>query len=226
MTAGAGILHIETPPEELVVSGGLFHGVQLWVNLPAQGQDDRAPRTRTSRATSRRCCRRPTAARWCGSSPATSPATSGPGARTRRSPWPTPRCRPGARLELPVARRLQRPGLRARRVAARSAPSAAPVDAGQLAVFGAGDTLTLDGTGDEPLDVLLLGGRPIREPVAAYGPFVMNTRAELVAGGRGLQRRPPRHDPRRRPPPVPSLTPASAPRRWAPAAGAPAAATA
>src|SRR6202167_266462 len=34
MTAGAGILHIETPPEELVVSGGLFHGIQLWVNLP------------------------------------------------------------------------------------------------------------------------------------------------------------------------------------------------
>src|ERR1700712_1890824 len=34
MTAGAGILHIETPPEHLVVSGGLFHGLQLWVNLP------------------------------------------------------------------------------------------------------------------------------------------------------------------------------------------------
>ena len=34
MTAGAGILHIEKPPEALVVSGGLFHGVQLWVNLP------------------------------------------------------------------------------------------------------------------------------------------------------------------------------------------------
>ncbi|MGH9093946.1 MAG: pirin family protein, partial [Acidimicrobiales bacterium] len=35
MTAGSGILHIERPPEELVVSGGLFHGIQLWVNLPA-----------------------------------------------------------------------------------------------------------------------------------------------------------------------------------------------
>src|SRR5499427_9207810 len=34
MTAGSGILHIETPPEHLVVSGGLFHGIQLWVNLP------------------------------------------------------------------------------------------------------------------------------------------------------------------------------------------------
>src|SRR5713226_2514752 len=35
MTAGAGILHIETPPEALVMSGGLFHGIQLWVNLPS-----------------------------------------------------------------------------------------------------------------------------------------------------------------------------------------------
>src|SRR5580692_678825 len=36
MTAGGGILHIETPPESLVISGGLFHGIQLWVNLPAK----------------------------------------------------------------------------------------------------------------------------------------------------------------------------------------------
>jgi redox-sensitive bicupin YhaK (pirin superfamily) len=48
MTAGSGILHIETPPEELVVSGGLFHGFQLWVNLPS------------------RCWRRRTAGRCCG----------------------------------------------------------------------------------------------------------------------------------------------------------------
>ena len=34
MTAGSGILHIETPPAELVESGGTFHGIQLWVNLP------------------------------------------------------------------------------------------------------------------------------------------------------------------------------------------------
>ena len=36
MTAGGGILHIEEPPEALVASGGLFHGIQLWVNLPAR----------------------------------------------------------------------------------------------------------------------------------------------------------------------------------------------
>ena len=47
-------------------------------------------------------------------------------------------------------------------------------------MFGSGDTVTLDGHPSRALDVLLLGGRPIGEPVAAYGPFVMNTRAELA----------------------------------------------
>ena len=43
MTAGGGILHIETPPEPLVEAGGLFHGIQLWVNLPAKDKMVAAP---------------------------------------------------------------------------------------------------------------------------------------------------------------------------------------
>ena len=60
-----------------------------------------------------------------------------------------------------------------------------PVRSGQLAVFGPGDVVRFaaDPAQDSrtpALDVLVLGGRPIREPVAQYGPFVMNTRAELL----------------------------------------------
>jgi hypothetical protein len=55
-----------------------------------------------------------------------------------------------------------------------------PVRMGQLAVFGAGDAITFAAGPKGDMDILLLGGEPIREPVQAYGPFVMNTRAELV----------------------------------------------
>jgi redox-sensitive bicupin YhaK (pirin superfamily) len=55
----------------------------------------------------------------------------------------------------------------------------ASVRTGQLAVLVDGDSVTLRASQSEVLDVLLLGGQPIGEPVAAYGPFVMNTRAEL-----------------------------------------------
>jgi len=60
-----------------------------------------------------------------------------------------------------------------------------PVRRGQLAAFGDGDVITVAASREQEsrspaLDVLILGGRPIREPVAWYGPFVMNTHAEIA----------------------------------------------
>ena len=92
MTAGAGILHIETPPEYLVASGGLFHGFQLWVNLP---QGDEVRHAAVSRhqgergVTHRFAGRRGVAARYRRQR---SPVTPAPASRTRRSRWCMPRC--------------------------------------------------------------------------------------------------------------------------------------
>jgi quercetin 2,3-dioxygenase len=57
-----------------------------------------------------------------------------------------------------------------------------PIDNGQLIVFGPGDQVVVAAADRqaEPLDVLLLGGLPIGAPIAHYGPFVMNTRQEII----------------------------------------------
>jgi hypothetical protein len=61
-------------------------------------------------------------------------------------------------------------------------PDNRPVEGGQLVVFGPGDHLVITAADRraEPLDVLLLGGLPIRAPIVHYGPFVMNTREEII----------------------------------------------
>jgi quercetin 2,3-dioxygenase len=64
-------------------------------------------------------------------------------------------------------------------------PVGHPIHQGQLAVFGPGDRISIVAdTGQDShrpaLEVLILGGKPIREPVFHYGPFVMNTKAELI----------------------------------------------
>ncbi len=178
MTAGAGLLHIEAPPEELVVSGGLFHGIQLWVNLPARlkmtpprYQDIRAGQVALLSSADGGALLRVIAGSFGGH--------AGPGITHTPIALVHATISAGARVRLPWGADFNALGYV---LSGRGSvgPDGRPVRMGQLAVFGPGDALTVTAAPSGDLDILLLGGEPIREPVAAYGPFVMNTRAELA----------------------------------------------
>ena len=182
MTAGAGILHIERPPEHLVVSGGLFHGIQLWVNLP-KAEKWAPPRYQDLRATEVSLLSSPDAGALVRVIAGEVAGHAGPGQTYTPMTMLHASLAPGAALELPW-----REDFNALAYVLAGAGSAGVervfVSTGQLIAFGPGDAIRLEASkGQESrspeLEVLLLGGRPIGEPVAAYGPFVMNTRAEL-----------------------------------------------
>jgi redox-sensitive bicupin YhaK (pirin superfamily) len=183
MTAGAGILHIEEPPEELVASGGLFHGFQLWVNLP-RALKMTSPRYQDISAGSVALATSADGGALLRIIAGSVGDQDGPGATHTPITLVHATVSPGAQVRLPWRADFNALGY----VLAGSGTVGAekrPLRTGQLAVFGPGSSLTIAGNrvmeGPSPaLDILLLGGEPIREPVAAYGPFVMNTRAELV----------------------------------------------
>jgi redox-sensitive bicupin YhaK (pirin superfamily) len=184
MTAGSGILHIEEPPEHLVVSGGLFHGFQLWVNLPHSDkliapryQDLRSGQVALVSSRDGGSLLRVIAGEVAGH--------SGPGATHTPMAMVHATVAPGGQLELPWRRDFNA------LVYVMSGdgfvgPSQSPIGTGHLAVLGPGEVLTLSAATSQQarfssgVEVLVLGGAPIREPIAWAGPFVMNTRAELM----------------------------------------------
>ena len=180
MTAGGGILHIETPPEELVVKGGLFHGVQLWVNLPAKDKMAE-PRYQNLEGDLVTLLSSDDGGALVRVIAGDVDGHRGPGATYTPITVAHATVSPGAQLVLPW-----QPNFNALVyvLAGRGSVGSErrPVETGQLVVFGAGDTITIAGRDGDgaPLEALVLGGQPIREPIAAYGPFVMNNRAQLV----------------------------------------------
>jgi quercetin 2,3-dioxygenase len=178
MTAGGGILHIETPPEELVVSGGLFHGIQLWVNLPSRDKMA-APRYQSLEGEQVTLLSSPDGGALVRLIAGEIAGHRGPGSTHTPITVAHVTLSPGAQVTVPW-----RPDFNALAYVLSGSGSVGterhPIALGQLAVFGDGDSVTVTAGPGEALDVLLLGGQPLREPVAAYGPFVMNTRAELA----------------------------------------------
>jgi redox-sensitive bicupin YhaK (pirin superfamily) len=183
MTAGSGILHDEVPTEAFKRSGGRTHGVQLWVNLPAarkfsppRYQAITGDQLTLLSSTDGGALVRLIAGDLAGH--------AGPGRTYTPITYAHATVSPGALLTVPwdpafgaMAYVLGGRGL--------AGTERRAVAAHDLVVFGPGDTVTVaaaDRQDDEfpSLEVLLLGGLPIREPIAHYGPFLMNTRDEIV----------------------------------------------
>jgi len=182
MTAGGGILHIERPPESLVISGGLFHGFQLWVNLPS-AKKMIAPAYQDIRADQVTLLTSPDGGVLVRVIAGSIDGHAGPGVTQTPITLAHLTISPGASITMPwdpsynaLAYGISGDGF--------VGQENIELSTGQLAVLGDGETITLSARASQDerhdaFDVLLLGGQPIGEPVAAYGPFVMNTRDEL-----------------------------------------------
>ncbi|HPX35938.1 MAG TPA: pirin family protein [Mycobacterium sp.] len=183
MTAGAGILHIETPPAELVESGGTFHGIQLWVNLP--GTDKfAAPAYQAIEGAAVTLLSSADGGALIRVIAGDIDGHQGPGSTHTPITFAHATIEPGAQLNLGWHRDYNAL-VYVLSGSGTVGPVRHPIHQGQLAVLGPGDriSVTADRTQDSrhpAMDVLLLGGRPIREPVFQYGPFVMNTKSEVA----------------------------------------------
>ncbi|MBY6436680.1 pirin family protein [Rhodococcus kroppenstedtii] len=179
MTAGSGILHIEAPPEHLVMSGGLFHGVQLWVNLPRENKMA-APRYQDITGGQVALLSSPDGGALIRVIAGEIDGHAGPGSTHTPITLSHITVAPGASVTAPWNPRYNAIAY-VLAGAGTVGEERRPVRMGQTTVFGSGDTLTVAASdGPEPLEVFLLGGEPIRQPIAMAGPFVMNTKAEVL----------------------------------------------
>jgi hypothetical protein len=184
MTAGSGVVHSEMPTQDLLDGGGLFHGFQLWVNLPAE-QKWLDPRYQDLEANNLGLVTSDDAGAVVRLIAGSLGGVRGPGETQTPITYAHATLAPGARL-----RTAWRPDFNALVYAVSGrgvvGTERRPIHEGQIAVLGPGEAIELaadvgqDAANAAGMDVLLLGGLPIREQIAWYGPFVMNTRDELV----------------------------------------------
>jgi len=183
MTAGDGILHIETPPEHLVMSGGLFHGVQLWINLP-RSKKRIAPAYQDLQGNDLTMIASPDGGAIVRVLAGQIDGHDGPGISHTPLAIAHVTLAPGASVDIPWRTDFN---ALAYALAGSGAVGAQGrlFTSGQLAVLGDGDTIRLSASPRQDsrspsLEVFVLGGVPLREPVVQYGPFVMSTKAEIM----------------------------------------------
>jgi redox-sensitive bicupin YhaK (pirin superfamily) len=188
MTAGSGVLHIETPPDDLVMSGGLFHGIQLWINLPAEKKMT-APNYQNLGGNDVTLLASQDGGALIRVIAGDIEGHTGPGKSQTPMTISHITLAPGATVSIPwnsefnaLAYVLAGSGSVGE---GEMGGTVAPITTGGLAVFGAGDRLVISADAVQEakypeLEILLLGGQPIKETVVAYGPFVMNTKEEVV----------------------------------------------
>jgi redox-sensitive bicupin YhaK (pirin superfamily) len=180
MTAGGGILHDELPTERMYRAGGPSHGVQLWVNLPPSLKMT-PPRYQSITGDALRLLTSDDGGALIRLIAGDIGGFDGPGITYTPITYAHVTLAPGAQLSVPW-----NPTFTAFVYPLTGRGTAGlerrPIESGQLVVFGPGDHLVVAAADRqaEALEMLLLGGLPIGAPIAHYGPFVMNTRAEIL----------------------------------------------
>ena len=180
MTAGAGVVHAEMPSTEFMRTGGRMHGFQLWVNLP---QRDKMVKPRYQEIPSSRIPKATSADGLVSVSVIAGEAMGEKAVIETRTPI------------IYLHYRLEPGGVATQRVPHAFNAFAYVVDGaglfgaegergtdGQMVMFAQdGDEIRIENPADAKaaLEVLLIAGVPLNEPIARYGPFVMNTEAEI-----------------------------------------------
>jgi redox-sensitive bicupin YhaK (pirin superfamily) len=188
MTAGAGVVHSEMPEKEFLRSGGNLHAFQLWVNLP---QRDKMIKPRYQDIPSSKI---PVAQTEDGAVKVKVIAGEALGVRAiiqTRTPifYLHFTLQPGAKVVQPVSKEynsfayiingeaLIGPAEK-QKIAKTGQMIIFDNDGEEVEISAPADSITT--TNKSALDILLIGGLPLNEPVARYGPFVMNTKEEIL----------------------------------------------
>jgi redox-sensitive bicupin YhaK (pirin superfamily) len=176
MTAGDGVVHSEMPSRRFQETGGKLLGFQLWVNLPARDKRMK-PRYQELKA-------------------ASIPTAETAGAKVKVIAGEALGVRAAIDTRTPIfyLHWSLRPGARITQKAPRDYNTFAWVISGEAngaseghAIWFADDGDEIELTSEKGAELLLIGGVPLREPVARYGPFVMNKDEELIEAFQDFQ---------------------------------------